>query len=321
VTTVGRIGIVGNQERSYTRETLALLLQKLGRYFPDSSYVLSEPMAELGMGTNCQVYRSLYDLARASDIIFSIGGDGTMLMVARAIERANPTVKLIGVNVGKLGFLSEHPPEEIDRLLEELAAQTLVTEPRLMLSAKVVNESDEAVTVNRDNLDMAREGTTATEVVLSALNEVVIDNYGSTRMLTLEVFVNGALLGTIRADGIMIATPTGSTGYAISAGGPIVEPTSAVMLITPIAPHSLSVRPIVVPETCSIVVRATSEETHRVLVVADGQEQIIAQTPAKITVHASPHRLQLLRRKERSYFDLLRNKLFWSADPRDARRQ
>ena len=318
--TIGRIGIVGNQERSYTRETLALLLQKLGQHFPGSTCALSEPMAELGIDAHCEVYRSLYDLARASDVIFSIGGDGTMLMVARAIERANPVAKLIGVNVGKLGFLSEHPPEEIDRLLEELESQSLVTEPRLMLNANVANESGDSVIVNRDNLDPAREGTMAPKVILNALNEVVVDNYGSTRMLTLEVFVNGALLGVIRADGIMIATPTGSTGYAISAGGPIVEPTSAIMLITPIAPHSLSVRPIVVPETCSIVVRALSEETHRVLVVADGQEQVIVHTPAKITVRASPHRLQLLRRKERSYFDLLRNKLFWSADPRDARK-
>jgi NAD+ kinase len=100
------------------------------------------------------------------------------------------------------------------------------------------------------------------------------------------------------------------------------------MLITPIAPHSLNVRPIVVPETCSITVRVSSEEMHRpespppgALVVADGQERIIVPTPAMVTVRAAPHRLQLLRRKERSYFDLLRNKLFWSADQRDMQRR
>ncbi|HWF44390.1 MAG TPA: NAD(+)/NADH kinase [Candidatus Kapabacteria bacterium] len=317
---MNRIGIVGNQERSNTRETLVLLLQKLEALFPGRKFALSEEMAGLGLTTDCEVYRSLYDLVRHCDIIFSIGGDGTMLMVSRAIQRANPAANLIGVNVGKLGFLSEHPPEEIGALLEELTTNTLVIESRLMIGANLASETGHPITVNRDNLDTTREGTTAADVILCALNEVVIDNYGSTRMLTLEVFIDSALLGTIRADGIMISTPTGSTGYAISAGGPIVEPTSAIMLITPIAPHSLNVRPIIVPEASIIRVRATSEEANPVLVVADGQEQIIVPTPALIMVRAAQHRLQLLRRKERSYFDLLRSKLYWSADQRDVRK-
>jgi len=316
-----RIGIIGNDDRPRVRETLALVLQKLPSHIKKAKIGLSEEMAALQHPGECEVHASLYDLAKASDIILSIGGDGTMLMAARAIQRANPTACLIGINVGKLGFLSEHPPEEIDTLLSELANTTLVSENRMMLHASVRSESGEPVLISRDNLDPKRDGTTAIEAPLDALNEVVIDNYGSTRMLTLEVFVGEALLGAMRADGIMIATPTGSTGYAVSAGGPIVEPTSRVMLITPIAPHSLNIRPIIVPEDAIVRVRSTAEETHQVLVVADGQEQVIVSTPASVTIQAAPNRLKLLRRNERSYFDLLRTKMFWSADSRDPSRR
>ena len=318
---MNHIGIIGNEDRPQVRETLALLRTKLAERFPNSTIALSEAMAALCEPKDCSVFTSLYDLAKDSDTIFSIGGDGTMLMASRAIQRVNPNAKLIGVNVGKLGFLSEHPPEELDALLEELSSGALVTESRLMIQASVRSESGEQVTVNKDNLDLTREGTSVSEVQLNALNEVVVDNYGSTRMLQLEVFIGSALLGIIRADGIMVSTPTGSTGYAVSAGGPIIEPTSPVMLITPIAPHSLNVRPIIVSEEATVRIRCSSEETHQVLVVADGQEQIIATTPAEIVVRASPDRLQLLRRAERSYFDLLRTKLFWSADRRDVGRR
>ena len=316
-----RIGIIGNDDRPRVRETLALVLEQLPKHFRQLTIGLSESMAALYTTKECEVHSSLYDLAKASDIVISIGGDGTMLMGARAIQRANPNANLIGINVGKLGFLSEHPPEEIDLLLSELAGKKLAGEARLMLRATVRSDSGQPVLISKDNLEPTRDGTTSIEAPLDALNEVVIDNYGSTRMLSLEVFVNGALLGAMRADGIMIATPTGSTGYAVSAGGPIVEPTSRVMLITPIAPHSLNIRPIIVPEDAIVSVRSTSDEQHQVLVVADGQEQVIVSTPALVTVQAAQHRLKLLRRSERSYFDLLRTKMFWSADSRDGSRR
>jgi len=314
------IGIIGHENPALVRATLSRVLAKLSSTFPNAKLVLSEKMASFECPKECEVAPSLLALAKASDVIVSIGGDGTMLLAARAIAHANPQAQLIGVNAGKLGFLSEHPPEEIDSLFDELADGSLVGEERLMLNASLRNDSAEPMLVKQDNLDPTRVGTSSKELSLDALNEVVIDNYGSTRMLTLEVYVDDALLGVLRADGIMIATPTGSTGYAVSAGGPIVEPNSPVMLITPIAPHSLNVRPVIVPEGATVRVRAREEETRQVLVVADGQEQIVVSTPAEVIVRAAPRRLNLLRRKERSFFDLLRIKLFWSADSRDARR-
>jgi len=314
------IGIIGHENPALVRVTLSRVLAKLSSTFPNAKILLTEKMASFERPAGSEIAASLTALAKASDVIVSIGGDGTMLLAARAIARANPTAQLIGVNAGKLGFLSEHPPEEIDALFEELENGTLVSEERLMLHASLRTDSSNPLLVKQDNLDSTREGTSSAKLSLDALNEVVIDNYGSTHMLTLEVYVGDALLGLLRADGIMIATPTGSTGYAVSAGGPIVEPTSPVMLITPIAPHSLNVRPVIVPEGATVRVRAREEETRQVLVVADGQEQIVISTPAEVIVRAAPHRLHLLRRNERSFFDLLRIKLFWSADSRDARR-
>jgi NAD+ kinase len=312
------IGIIGHENLASVRDTLSHVLAKLSEKFPNAKLILTEKMASLEQPKGSKVTTSLIDLAKASDVIVSIGGDGTMLLAARAISRANPKARLIGVNAGKLGFLSEHPPEEIDALIDDLASGSLVVEERLMLHASVKSDSDEPVLVKQDNLEPSRSGMSAPQVTLDALNEVVIDNYGSTRMLTLEVYVGTALVGVIRADGMMVSTPTGSTGYAVSAGGPIVEPTSQVMLITAIAPHSLNVRPIIVPQNAVVRFRSLTEETHQVLVVADGQEQIVVTTPAEVVISAAPNRLHLLRRKERSYFDLLRTKLFWSADRRDA---
>jgi NAD+ kinase len=318
IKTMNTIGIIGHENLASVRDTLSHVLTKLSEKFPHAKIVLTEKMASLEQPKGSIVANSLIDLAKASDVIVSIGGDGTMLLAARAISRANPTAKLIGVNAGKLGFLSEHPPEEIDALIDDLANGSLVIEERLMLNARVKSDSNEPVLIKQDNLQPSRSGTSMPDVMLDALNEVVIDNYGSTRMLTLEVYVGTALVGVIRADGMMVSTPTGSTGYAVSAGGPIIEPTSQVMLITAIAPHSLNVRPIIVPLDAVIRFRSLTDETHQVLVVADGQEQIVVTTPAEVIVHAAPNRLNLLRRKERSYFDLLRTKLFWSADRRDA---
>jgi NAD+ kinase len=313
-----RLGIFGHEERTGAKDALQHLLATINEHFPAASLSMASGMASLQRPAKATVFESLYDLAKMSDVLFSIGGDGTMLMAARAIERANPSAQLAGVNLGKLGFLSEHPPEELDAFIAELANNTLITEQRLMLSCSVHSETSEQLTVLQDDLDPKRVGSDASEMALVALNEIVIDNYGSTRMLTFEIFVNDALLGTIRADGIIIATPTGSTGYAVSAGGPIVEPTSRVMLITPIAPHSLNVRPLVVPEEAVVRVRSIGQDPNKSLVVADGQEQVLVRTPSIVSVQSAPNRLKLLRRQERSYFDLLRTKLFWSADKRDS---
>jgi NAD+ kinase len=262
---------------------------------------------------------SLLDIAASSDIVFSVGGDGTMLSAARAIMRANPSAELVGVNLGKMGFLAENPPYELPDIIQELVSGQIKREERAFIQSSVISEStpNNGVTIKRDILQSDKEGSTSDRVQLHALNEFVIDNFGSTRMLTLDISIDGAPLGTIRADGLIIATPTGSTGYALSAGGPIVEPTSPVHIITAIAPHSLTVRPLIISNTSEVIIRVTSEAATPALIVADGQEEVIVETPASITITKYSSTLHLIRRKDHSYFDLLRTKLLWSADVRE----
>lgn len=312
-----RIGIIGNPARNGIESALDLLFREL-ETLPLAHCAVSPEVGELVTGSSrCSVAPDNYSLVRGSDVVFALGGDGTMLGASRAIMRANPVAKLLGINLGKLGFIAENPPSVIPRLIEGLRNNSLVSERRLVVSAQVTSEEtiEGRTVVKHDDLEPSRQGTELGTAQMLALNEIVIDNFGSTRMLTFEVTVNGALLGVMRADGLIVATPTGSTGYAVSAGGPIVEPTAPVMVITPIAPHSLNIRPIIVDERSEIVIRATSNETRQALVVSDGQEEVVADTTARVTVTSFGQKLNLLRLPDNSYFDLLREKMFWSIDP------
>jgi NAD+ kinase len=305
------IGIVGNLERHRAMETVAEVVRAVDTHLPQSRISILE---ELSGGAAHVEHRckTADEVVADSDILFSVGGDGTMLEAARAILRTKPEVGLLGVNVGKLGFLSENPPSEIDALVAELASQRLIEEHRMILTAALGSVSSESIKLRR-----ASHPATSPDRLL-ALNEIVIDNYASTRMLTFRVRVDGYVLGVFRADGFIVATPTGSTGYAVSAGGPIIVPTSPVMLLTAIAPHSLNVRPVIIPEASVVEVEAGSDETKQALVVADGQEEAIADTPITVTIRPHTTKLKLLRRRERSYFDLLRTKLYWNIDQRES---
>jgi NAD+ kinase len=317
-----KFGILGNAAKPGAAEKLNELLRLLHAHGA-SSCLISSDLANLVSGSSKDhSSASSLQIAQQSEIIFSLGGDGTMLGAARAIIRTNPTVELIGINLGKLGFIAENAPEDLPKIIDELWADKLLREDRLLIGAQVTSEFDNktGIEIRRDDLDPSRESERGDIAHLAALNEIVVDNYGSTRMLTFEITVQGSLLGTIRADGLIIASPTGSTGYAASAGGPIVEPTSPVIIITPIASHTLTVRPVIVPEWYEIDLRITNDGGTPALIVADGQEEVVAYTPALVRLSGHPNKLKLLRRRTNTYFDLLRTKLLWSADAREGRR-
>lgn len=310
-----RIGIIGNPDRTGITDALGMLLSSL-KEVKSRQCLIAEDVRPIVEDASCVFEEDHYKIAEHSDVIFALGGDGTMLGASRAIMRGNPACKLLGINLGKLGFIAENHPDVIPRLVSSLNEGSLKTERRLIVTATVTSVDDpQGVVVKHDDLTPEREGKNSASAEMLALNEIVVHNFGSTRMLTFEVFVNGALLGIMRADGLIVASPTGSTGYAVSAGGPIMEPTSPVMLITPIAPHSLSVRPIIVHDGSEILIRARSNETRQALVVADGQEEVVASTTAEVRITAFAQKLNLLRLPDNSYFDLLREKMFWSVDP------
>ncbi len=226
------------------------------------------------------------------EVLIAFGGDGTILSAAHLVgDRATP---ILGVNLGKLGFLAELSPEEIPHALGDLLAGNLIVETRLVLEAMLPSQPEKLV---------------------HGVNDIVVDKSRSSRLIDMQIHIDGAFAVTYRGDGLIVSTPTGSTGYALSNNGPIVIPTSSVIGITPIAPHTLNGRPLVVPATSTIriQVQATAGE---VLLSADGQEESLLRPPVEIVVRKASYPMRLVKRKDRSYFDVLRAKLFWGADAR-----
>lgn len=231
------------------------------------------------------------DLAGRCDMLVALGGDGTMLAAARLVaDRETP---ILGVNLGKLGFLAEVSVGELHRCLDDIARGKFFIEERMVL--EIASPVDGHV--------------------YHALNEVVIDRGSSPRVIDLETYVDGDYLVTYAADGIIVTTPTGSTAYSLASGGPIVAPRSRVMMINPISPHTLTARPVIVPEESSVrvVVPGGPKQVH---ITADGQDEGFYTLPAEFTIRKAPYLVRLVKRKGHTYFELLRTKLLWGRDVR-----
>ncbi len=229
------------------------------------------------------------ELAEDVDLLVSLGGDGTMLGVARFIGQRQ--VPVLGVNLGSLGYLTEFTRDELFPVLEDLREGSFFLDQRMLLEVKLVR-NDQVVVSHR------------------ALNEAVI-NLGSTvRMIELECRIDGMFVNGFRADGMILATPTGSTAYSLSAGGPIVHPSMSAILLTPICPHTLSNRPVVVPGE-SLVELIFPEANDGVLLTIDGQVQINLQSGDQVHVLRSQTTFDLVRPRNRNYFEVLRRKLKW----------
>lgn len=285
-----RFGIIGNLQKPGLRDAVRRLMDRLTR--SRTAFCLEKELALL-VGAPAEVCASsLEECLASSDMMIALGGDGTILATARLVGQSE--IPILGVNLGKLGFLAEISPEEMDEALGEILEHRYLVEERLVL-----------------------EGTTPARPgkVYHAVNDFVVDKSRSSRIIDIETHIDGTFAVTYRADGLIISTPTGSTGYALSSGGPIVSPGSRVFGITPISPHTLSGRPIIVPDSgrIRVVVRAHSDE---VLFSADGQIEEFLKPPAEINIRRADYALKLVKRMDRSYFDVLRAKLFWGQDAR-----
>ena len=221
-----------------------------------------------------------------------LGGDGTLLSMADRIAAAGATVPILGVNFGSLGFLTEITLPELYPALEAAIANGAPIEERLMLRAETI-----------------RGGKTFSENV--ALNDVVVTKAAHARMTELIVCVGDEFVTRIKADGLIVSTPTGSTAYNLAAGGPIVEPNVDALVLTPIAPHMLTNRPIVIPASSSVRVQPQIEERDELYVTFDGQAGFRVEAGDEIRVHRARHTLRLIRPPTRSYFEVLRQKLKW----------
>jgi NAD+ kinase len=238
---------------------------------------------------NCESPAQQEALISESDLVVVLGGDGTLLAAARLLQ--NREVPILPVNLGALGFMTSVTLDELYPLLEQtLAGEHRVSE-RMVLQAEVV-----------------RDGSTIQ--AQKALNDAVVNQAALARLMEFHVHVDGSHVGRYRADGLIIATPTGSTAYSLAAGGPILHPDIHAFVITPICPHMLTNRPLVVPDSSRIEVTFThgAEPVH---VTLDGQVGWQLARDDRVVITKSPNRVLLVQPPSKSYFEVLRSKLGW----------
>ena len=227
------------------------------------------------------------------DFALSIGGDGTFLTSAAAIGDKN--IPILGVNCGHLGFLAEVQTQDVDDILHKLVAGEYTIERRILLNLTILDKEG----IRREGLIMAP----------NALNEIAILKQGLTNMLSIETKVNGELLHTYHSDGLIIATPTGSTAYNLSIGGPLVVPQNRGMILTPIAPHSLTVRPIIMPDDWKIDLRVSSRY-DAYMVSVDGRS-ISLSTDLSLHIERAPYTVKVVQIGDNSFLKSLKTKLNW----------
>lgn len=221
-----------------------------------------------------------------ADTVISFGGDGTMLRLSKMMVDSG--VPIMGINVGRLGFLAEYRVHELEAAMQAITSGGYRIVERHLLSAAVEGEQS------------------------MALNDIVLERKLSSRMITVEAYANNSHIADYRADGLIITSPTGSTAYSLSCGGPIIAPNCQVMCLTPISPHSLNLRPLVVSDDSELRLVPHSHDgaTHLVL---DGQDQLTVENGQQVTIRKSTASVKLIKPMEGSYFSLLKEKLHWAS--------
>jgi NAD+ kinase len=232
------------------------------------------------------------ELPRACDLIVALGGDGTLIGMAGRIAQAGSDVPILGVNFGSLGFLTEITLPELYDALEATLAGRAEIEERAMLAARTMRAGDPF----------------ADHVVL---NDIVITKGALSRIIEMSVTVGDAPVTRVRADGLIVASPTGSTAYNLAAGGPIVHPSVDAMLLTPIAPHTLTNRPVVIAGASEVHVRPIMDPDDEVFVTFDGQSGFALRPDDLVSIRRAPRPVRIVKSASRSYFDVLREKLKW----------
>lgn len=228
------------------------------------------------------------DLAADADIVLSFGGDGTLLNTAHVVgTRETP---ILGVNIGRLGFLTGSEVGEVEQAIRQIEAGEHLVEARVVLDGTV-----EGVEV---------------EEARWALNDFVVAKSGSASMIDVKVHAGGRYLNDYWADGLIVATPTGSTAYSLAAGGPLLAPNTEVIVVTPIAPHTLTTRPIVLPDRVELSLEVTTRG-QPFLLAYDGTSEVIERERARITLRRAAHTVRLVRLPGHGYFQTIRSKLSW----------
>lgn len=288
-----KFAIFGNTyqaKKSFYAEQLFRLLSRYNaqisvcrefHHFLTSSLKLHLPPVHLFDGAN-------FD----ADMVISIGGDGTFLKAASRVGKKN--IPILGINIGRLGFLADISPEEMENTFEEIHQHRYTLDERRVLQL----QCDDPTLMKAPY----------------ALNEIAVLKRDSSSMISIHTSINDAPLTTYQADGLIIATPTGSTAYSLSVGGPIMVPHSKTIAITPVAPHSLNMRPIVICDDWTITLDVESRN-HNFLVAIDGRSEACNET-TRLTISRADYTIKVVKRYNHVFFDTLRSKMMWGADVR-----
>ncbi len=239
---------------------------------------------------------AIAEFEKFADIIVSFGGDGTILWAAKTFITSE--IPIMGVNLGKLGFLAEFSVDELASAFTALVKGEYVLEERFVIEATVLHPQ-------LDHQENARA------IVHYAVNDFVVHKKDFARMITVRAFADGHPIADYRADGLILATPTGSTAYSLSSGGPIIAPNCSVFSLTPVSPHSLNQRPLIIPDSTELTLEPL-EESGVTSLVADGEPVHTLDVGTRVIIRRSEKVVKLLKRVQSSYYDLLKKKLLWS---------
>lgn len=281
-----RLGVIGHQ--GY--EDLPAILGRLSRTAPGAGLEL---FFEQGLH-EIAAAGSRLDNADQIDALVTLGGDGTLLRGARWLDGKDKPI--LGVNLGRLGFLTSCQTEDLEAALNHLAGGDYVAQPRMALSARAIDAAGE------------------TRKQWRALNDFVLHKGGFARVVRLNISVDGESIGTYAADGIVISTPTGSTAYSLSAGGPVVVPTVESIIITPVSPHTLAIRSLVIPADGEVTVEANESPTE-LLVTVDGQVGTSFVKGEQLKVRRADNPVRIVRFPGATFFERMRLKLGWGGLP------
>jgi NAD+ kinase len=284
------IGIIGKRSDPSITETLLILLNFLNQR--GYTTIVAKESAQF-LPPNSVEFYPLAELAKHCDLMIAMGGDGTFLAAARAASVDN--IPLIGINLGKVGFLVDISPAQMCEKLEQMLAGDYTEELRYLLRTKIIRN----------------EKITHEEI---SLNEVVIHRWVTPSMIKIVTHINGSFLNVQRSDGLIIATPTGSTAYSLSAGGPILYPDLNALVLVPLNPHTLSNRPIVIDDSAEIEITFSQTSQINALVTCDHLEIPDVLISDRILIKKDPTPIKILHPYGHDFFDTLRKKLHWSND-------
>ncbi len=284
------IGLVGNTNKPQVRQVINKFVDYLKHR--QIKYVYASELYNFLKLSNNETLVPLKDIGQASDIVVAFGGDGTILSTANMV--AHSGVPILGVNTGGLGFLAEVVVTELKETIDNLVHENYTIIDRMLLEVKILKKDREHC--------------------FSALNDVVVDKGLGPRLISIDVRVNNTFLNTYRSDGVIVATPTGSTAYSLSAGGPLLMPDMNALIVTPICPHSLTVRPIVLSDSSVIEIAMNSTGQGSAQINLDGKSIMSLEQEEKIQIRQANFNLKWLSMGKKDFFEILRTKLHWGID-------